>query len=91
MAPSKCVVILITSTICLEDLTNEVQLPSATFREHALARPPDVLFAMADEPTHANPGNTRLKSSLDRSLGWLTELLDEAEVGLQPGLRQSPG
>ncbi|KAG0149918.1 hypothetical protein CROQUDRAFT_88467 [Cronartium quercuum f. sp. fusiforme G11] len=66
-------------SITIQPQFGTMQLHIDDFIHSSLARPPDLLFAMADHPYHPNPGTNRLVKSLDRSFRWLSNLTRSAE------------
>ncbi|MBW0526092.1 hypothetical protein O181_065807 [Austropuccinia psidii MF-1] len=63
------------SYVSISSLRGTHNLKVDDFIRYSLSHPPDILLSLSDQPTHPNPGNNRLKASLDRSLDWLNKLI----------------
>ncbi|GAA5880371.1 hypothetical protein JCM16303_003918 [Sporobolomyces ruberrimus] len=51
-----------------------VKVSPKIYLDWTLPRPPDLLFALADEPSESKPSKKRLEKSIRRSLVWLEEI-----------------
>jgi len=61
-----------------------MQVSPRKYLDWTLPRPPDLLFALADEPTEREPGKKRLEKSVRRSFVWLDEVARGAQVSKVP-------